>query len=155
MQAFVIMLRGHEYSERVAARCIKAAKDIGGIDVERFDATRSKPTSGFGLGLWGIEVNGQQRYPAKVLISGVMGEGGEKKEGVTYVSLPPPSWLSRRRHRKTPCRTCCTWVMSLRLVLSRRAPSHQVLSHLVPFHPAPSHRTSLRRAPSHRALRGS
>ena len=38
MDAYVITLRGHEYSERVAARCIQTAKDIGGIDVRRFDA---------------------------------------------------------------------------------------------------------------------
>jgi len=38
MDAYVITLRGHEYSERVADRCIKTAKDIGGIDVGRFDA---------------------------------------------------------------------------------------------------------------------
>jgi GR25 family glycosyltransferase involved in LPS biosynthesis len=38
MDAYVITLRGHEYSERVAARCIKTGKDIGGIDVQRFDA---------------------------------------------------------------------------------------------------------------------
>ena len=38
MDAYVITLRGHEYSERVAARCIKTAKDIGGIAVKYFNA---------------------------------------------------------------------------------------------------------------------
>ena len=38
MKAFVITLRGHEYSERVAARCIKTAREIGGIEVKHFNA---------------------------------------------------------------------------------------------------------------------
>jgi GR25 family glycosyltransferase involved in LPS biosynthesis len=38
VKAFVITLRGHEYSERKAERCIQTARDIGGIEVERFDA---------------------------------------------------------------------------------------------------------------------
>ena len=38
MKAFVITLRGHEYSERVAARCIKTARDVGGIEVKYFNA---------------------------------------------------------------------------------------------------------------------
>ena len=38
MKAYVITLRGNEYSERVAARCIKTAKDIGGIAVKYFNA---------------------------------------------------------------------------------------------------------------------
>jgi len=38
MKAYVITLRGHEYSERVAARCIKTAKNIGGIEVKYFSA---------------------------------------------------------------------------------------------------------------------
>ena len=41
IDAYVITLRGHEYSERVAARCIETAKDIGGIDVERFNAIKA------------------------------------------------------------------------------------------------------------------
>jgi GR25 family glycosyltransferase involved in LPS biosynthesis len=46
VKAFVITLRGHQYSERVAARCIKTARDIGGIDVEYFDAVTADETSG-------------------------------------------------------------------------------------------------------------
>ena len=38
MKAFVIVLHGHEYSERKAARCIETAESIGGIAVERFYA---------------------------------------------------------------------------------------------------------------------
>lgn len=38
MDAYVITLRGHEYSERVADRCIKSAREIGGIEVKKFDA---------------------------------------------------------------------------------------------------------------------
>ena len=40
MKAFVITLRGHEYSERKAARCIQTAREIGGVAVERFDGVR-------------------------------------------------------------------------------------------------------------------
>ena len=38
MKAFVITLRGHEYSERVASRCIDSGASTGGIGIERFDA---------------------------------------------------------------------------------------------------------------------
>ena len=38
IDAYVITLRGHEYSERVAARCIKTARDMGGIAVKYFNA---------------------------------------------------------------------------------------------------------------------
>ena len=41
VKSFVITLRGHEYSERVAARCIKTARDVGGIEVEIPDIIRS------------------------------------------------------------------------------------------------------------------
>ncbi len=37
MKAFVIVLKGHEYSERKAARCIETARDIGWLHVERFE----------------------------------------------------------------------------------------------------------------------
>jgi GR25 family glycosyltransferase involved in LPS biosynthesis len=36
MKAFVIVLPGNEYSEGVAARCIRTADEIGAIDVRRF-----------------------------------------------------------------------------------------------------------------------
>ena len=38
MNAYVITLRGNEYSERVAARCVNTARTVGGIEVQRFDA---------------------------------------------------------------------------------------------------------------------
>lgn len=38
MKAYVITLRGNEYSERMAARCIKTAREIGGIEVKYFNA---------------------------------------------------------------------------------------------------------------------
>lgn len=36
MKAFVITLAGHAYSEAKAKRCIETARDVGGIEVERF-----------------------------------------------------------------------------------------------------------------------
>jgi hypothetical protein len=45
-----------------------------------------------------VEVHGQQRYPAKVIISKVKGEGDEEKEGVAYVMLPSPAWASAMKH---------------------------------------------------------
>ena len=39
MKAFCITLRGHEYSEAVAERCVTSARDVGQIEVTRFDAT--------------------------------------------------------------------------------------------------------------------
>ena len=41
-----------------------------------------------------VRVQGQQRYPAKIIISKVLLEGGIEKEGVTYAALPPPPWIS-------------------------------------------------------------
>jgi 2-hydroxy-6-oxo-6-(2'-carboxyphenyl)-hexa-2,4-dienoate hydrolase len=41
-----------------------------------------------------VKVRGQQRYPAKIVISKVALEGGREKEGVAYATLPPPEWLS-------------------------------------------------------------
>ena len=38
VKSYVITLRGHEYSERVATRCIDTARAIGGIEVNKFDA---------------------------------------------------------------------------------------------------------------------
>ncbi len=38
MKAFVITLFGHPYSESVSKRCIQTARDVGGIEVERFKA---------------------------------------------------------------------------------------------------------------------
>lgn len=38
MKAYCITLRGHEYSERVGARCIQSATEVGKIRVEKFDA---------------------------------------------------------------------------------------------------------------------
>jgi len=44
-----------------------------------------------------VKVQGQQRYPAKIIISKVGLPGGEGKEGVAYVTLPPPAWISAMR----------------------------------------------------------
>jgi 2-hydroxy-6-oxo-6-(2'-carboxyphenyl)-hexa-2,4-dienoate hydrolase len=41
-----------------------------------------------------VKVQGQQRYPAKIIVSNVKLESGEEKEGVAYVRLPPPEWQS-------------------------------------------------------------
>ena len=41
-----------------------------------------------------VKVQGQQRYPAKIIISGVKLQGGIEKEGVTYAAVPPPPWIS-------------------------------------------------------------
>lgn len=41
-----------------------------------------------------VKVQGQQRYPAKIIISKVRLKGGEEKEGVAHVMLPPPAWAS-------------------------------------------------------------
>ena len=38
MEARVITLFGHEYSERVAIRCLRSAHNVGGIEVRRFPA---------------------------------------------------------------------------------------------------------------------
>ena len=46
MDAYVITLRGHEYSERVAARCIKTARDVGGIQVKYFNAVSADDAAG-------------------------------------------------------------------------------------------------------------
>lgn len=67
MKAFVITLRGHEYSERVAARCIRTARDVGGIDVECFDAVAADNAVGVmeGRGLkwtWGNGVAGLKHH---------------------------------------------------------------------------------------------
>jgi 2-hydroxy-6-oxo-6-(2'-carboxyphenyl)-hexa-2,4-dienoate hydrolase len=44
-----------------------------------------------------VNVQGQQRYPAKIVISKVRLKGGEEKEGVAYVMLPLPAWVSAMR----------------------------------------------------------
>jgi hypothetical protein len=41
-----------------------------------------------------IKVQGQQRYPAQVIISRVRLKDGKEKEGVAYVTLPGPAWTS-------------------------------------------------------------
>ena len=44
-----------------------------------------------------LKVQGQQRYPAKIILPNVMVEGGFEKEGVTYASIPPPPWISHMK----------------------------------------------------------
>jgi 2-hydroxy-6-oxo-6-(2'-carboxyphenyl)-hexa-2,4-dienoate hydrolase len=44
-----------------------------------------------------VKVQGQQRYPAKIIISKARLKGGEEKEGVAHVMLPPPGWASAMR----------------------------------------------------------
>jgi len=44
-----------------------------------------------------VKVQGQQRYPAKIIISKVKLENGQEKEGVAYVNLPSPAWASAMR----------------------------------------------------------
>jgi 2-hydroxy-6-oxo-6-(2'-carboxyphenyl)-hexa-2,4-dienoate hydrolase len=44
-----------------------------------------------------VKIQGQQRYPAKIIISKVRLKGGEEKEGVAHVMLPPPVWSSAMR----------------------------------------------------------
>ena len=44
-----------------------------------------------------VKVQGQQRYPAKIIISKVGLQGGKEKEGVAYVTLPSPAWVSAMR----------------------------------------------------------
>ena len=46
-----------------------------------------------------VKVQGQQRYPAKIIISKVILEGGIEKEGVTYAELPPPAWISNMKDK--------------------------------------------------------
>jgi 2-hydroxy-6-oxonona-2,4-dienedioate hydrolase len=46
-----------------------------------------------------VNVQGQQRYPAKIIISKVRLKGGVEKEGVAYVKLPPPVWASAMRDK--------------------------------------------------------
>ena len=46
-----------------------------------------------------VKIQGQQRYPAKIIISKVRLEGGEEKEGVAHVMLPPPVWSSAMRDK--------------------------------------------------------
>jgi GR25 family glycosyltransferase involved in LPS biosynthesis len=41
LRAFVITLLGHAYSEACAARCIESGREIGGIQVEKFEATNA------------------------------------------------------------------------------------------------------------------
>ena len=41
-----------------------------------------------------VRVNGQQREPAKIVISSVQLASGDAAEGVGYVSLPKPSWAN-------------------------------------------------------------
>jgi hypothetical protein len=48
-----------------------------------------------------VKIEGQQRYPAKIVITKLKLEGGEEKEGVAYIELPPPAWASAIR--ETPC----------------------------------------------------
>lgn len=42
MKAFCITLFGHEYSERVADRCIRTAKEVGKIEVAAFPAVHAR-----------------------------------------------------------------------------------------------------------------
>jgi 2-hydroxy-6-oxo-6-(2'-carboxyphenyl)-hexa-2,4-dienoate hydrolase len=44
-----------------------------------------------------VKIQGQQRYPAKIIISKVKLKGEREKEGVVYVMLPPPVWASTMR----------------------------------------------------------
>ncbi len=44
-----------------------------------------------------VKIQGQQRYPAKIIISKVKLKGEREKEGVVYVMLPPPVWSSAMR----------------------------------------------------------
>jgi len=44
-----------------------------------------------------VKVQGQQRYPAKIIISKVRLKGGKEKAGVAHVMLPPPVWASAMR----------------------------------------------------------
>jgi pimeloyl-ACP methyl ester carboxylesterase len=44
-----------------------------------------------------VKVVGEQRYPAKIVISRVGGEGGKEQKGVAYAMLPPPEWLHSMR----------------------------------------------------------
>jgi 2-hydroxy-6-oxo-6-(2'-carboxyphenyl)-hexa-2,4-dienoate hydrolase len=44
-----------------------------------------------------VKIEGQQRYPAKIVIRKLKLEGGEEKEGVAYIELPPPAWASAMR----------------------------------------------------------
>jgi 2-hydroxy-6-oxonona-2,4-dienedioate hydrolase len=46
-----------------------------------------------------VEVYGEQRYPAKIIISKVKNKGGEAKEGVAYVTLPSPAWASAMKDK--------------------------------------------------------
>ena len=41
-----------------------------------------------------VKVQGQQRYPAKIIFPKVKLENGQEREGVAYVNLPPPAWAS-------------------------------------------------------------
>jgi 2-hydroxy-6-oxo-6-(2'-carboxyphenyl)-hexa-2,4-dienoate hydrolase len=41
-----------------------------------------------------VTVHGQQRDPAKVVVSNVIDNQGQISEGVTFVSLPEPAWAS-------------------------------------------------------------
>lgn len=42
MKAFVIVLDGHEYSQRKAKRCVESARDVGGFDVWPFSAITAR-----------------------------------------------------------------------------------------------------------------
>jgi hypothetical protein len=44
-----------------------------------------------------VKVQGQQRYPAKIIIPKVKINEGKEKEGVAYVRLSPPTWASAMR----------------------------------------------------------
>jgi 2-hydroxy-6-oxo-6-(2'-carboxyphenyl)-hexa-2,4-dienoate hydrolase len=44
-----------------------------------------------------VKVQGQQRYPAKIIIPKVTLKNGKEKEGVAYVRLSPPTWASAMR----------------------------------------------------------
>lgn len=39
MKAYCIILAGHPYSEAVGERCVRSAAEVGGVEVEPFDAT--------------------------------------------------------------------------------------------------------------------
>jgi 2-hydroxy-6-oxo-6-(2'-carboxyphenyl)-hexa-2,4-dienoate hydrolase len=44
-----------------------------------------------------VKVQGQQQYPAKIIIPKVTLKEGKEKEGVAYVRLSPPTWASAMR----------------------------------------------------------
>ena len=47
-----------------------------------------------------LNSEGQQRYPAKIIVSKVKLSGGEEREGVAFAALPPPPWLSSMKEEE-------------------------------------------------------